>query len=239
MAATGPGFTALQSGGNGWQRCSDLFYQESKSRLPLVWLELCPVATSDYKGGWGPAFPGPGIEGFRKGGSLWALVYPASRCLPLSNLAAPCHTLHPSPSGLPAFVVGSLETATIPTFAYLRPCSMMPLHGGVGTPSASITLALTNLALLPWRQACQCGLAQSRPSGSICGITESADSQHLDTCMSCPSLSEPGPPGPPLPPGPHILLHDQLWRRGDARGQRGSPGRHRPSVWPVPGGRYV
>lgn len=116
---------------------------------------------------------------------------------------------------------------------------MMPLHGGVGTLSASITLALTNLTLLPWRQACQCGLAQSWPSGSICGITESADSQHLDTCMLLPGLTEPGPPGPPLPPGPHILLHDQLWRRGDARGECGSPGRHRPGVWPVPGGRYV
>lgn len=70
MAARGPGFMALQSGGNGWQRCSDLFYQESKSRLRLVWPELCPGATSDYKGGWGPAFPGPGIEAFRKRGHL-------------------------------------------------------------------------------------------------------------------------------------------------------------------------
>lgn len=77
---------------------------------------------------------------------------------------------------------------------------MMPLHGGVGTLSASITLALTNLTLLPWRQACQCGLAQSRPSGSICGITESAVSIWILVCC-CPASLNPGPRAPLYPQG--------------------------------------
>lgn len=161
MAATGPGFTALQSGGNGWQRCSDLFYQESKSRLPLVWLELCPVATSDYKEAGDLPFQALGLRDPGRGLPLGTGIQLAGASL--SNLAAPCHTsLHPSPSGLPAFVVGSLETATIPTFAYFRPLLHDASPWWSGYTSASITLALTNLALLPWRQACQCGLAQSR-----------------------------------------------------------------------------
>lgn len=91
---------SVRSRGNGWQRCSHLFYQESKSRFPLVWLELCPVATSDYKGGWEPAFPGSGIEGFRKGESPWALVYPARRCLSLQ----PCLPLLPATLYIPGLL---------------------------------------------------------------------------------------------------------------------------------------
>lgn len=63
--------------------------------------------------------------------------------------------------------------------------------------------------------------------------------QDLDGSLSWYSITESGPLGLPSSPGPDLLLHNQLWRRGDTRGECSCLGQHGPRVWPVSGGRYV
>lgn len=155
----------------------------------------------------------------------------------LSNLAAPA-TLHPSPSGLPAFVVGSLETATIPTLGYFRPCSMMPLHGGVGTP-----LQLPSPWFRPTWHFFHGGRHASVawPRAALQEASAESQSQQIVSIWilvcRCPASLNPVP-GPLYPQGRISFYMTNYGEEGDD-GQRGSPGRHRPSVWPVPGGRYV